>query len=335
MAVTAHALRPWLPWLVVFLLAVAGPLYLDRFTQGLFIQIFTLAVFGMSYDLLLGYSGIVSFGHALFFGTGAYAVGMMLKLWNAPLLAAFLVAILAAIVLAIVVGVLSLRVKGVYFAMVTLAFAEMFFILSGSSELRRWTGGDEGLQGIPVQDWLSPTEQRTTFYYVALAFMVLVYLLCRRFVHSPTGRVLLAIRENENRATAIGYNTFAFKLFATVLAGVLAATAGGMNALFFRNATPEVLGVGRTIDALLVTIIGGSGTLLGPILGAGIVRLLGNYLGDWFGPRWPMVFGLIYILLVMFLPYGLIGTWQRHAPAIRKRFVGRSGLKKEVMSDES
>ena len=321
MSIHRNALRaPWLPWLVALALVAAGPLYLNKFLQGLAIQVFALAIFGISYDLLMGYSGIVSFGHAMFFGTGAYLLGILLKFAHLSLWQLVPVVILAAVFLATLVGFLSLRVKGSYFTMVTLAFAEMLFILSSATELRPWTGGDEGLHDFPVPAWLSPTAQRTTFYYVALALLVLVYVLARRLVNSPTGRVLQAIRENEDRAQAIGYNTFAYKLAVTILAGVLAALAGALNALFFRNATPEVLGVGRTIDALLVTIIGGAGTLLGPLLGAAVVRLLGNYLADWFGSRWPFVFGVIYILLVMFFPYGLIGTWRLYAPRLRERW---------------
>lgn len=310
----------WLPWLVLLAIAGAGPLYLDKFLQGLAIQIFALAIFGISYDLLMGYSGIISFGHAMFFGTGAYILGILLKFAHFPLWALVPAVVGAAVLLALLVGMLSLRVKGGYFTMVTLAFAEMLFILSSATELRPLTGGDEGLHDFPVPAWISPTAQRMTFYYVALVMLILVYVLARRVVNSPTGRVLQAIRENEDRAQAIGYNTFAYKLAVTILAGVLAALAGALNALFFRNATPEVLGVGRTIDALLVTIIGGTGTLLGPVLGAAVVRLLGNYLADWFGSRWPFVFGIVYILLVMFFPYGLIGTWRLYMPRLKARW---------------
>ena len=307
-----------LPWLVLLLLAITAPIYLDKFLLGLLIQIFILAVFALSYNLLLGYTGIVSFGHAMFFGTGTYLLGILLKHAHFPLLQALPIVILAAVLLAVFVGLLSLRVKGHYYALVTMAFAEAMFILSASSELRPWTGGDEGLHGIPVPDWLSPTAQRVTFYYVAFGFCLPVYLLARQIVNSPGGRVLLAIRENENRAAAIGYNTFACKLMITVIAGTLATLAGSLNALFFRSATPEVLGVGRTIDALLMTIIGGVGTLIGPFLGAAVMRLLGNYMADWFGYRWPIVFGLLYILLVMFVPYGLVGTWQLHSASVQQ-----------------
>jgi branched-chain amino acid transport system permease protein len=304
-------------WLILVITLTAGPLVLDKFLQGLLIQVFILAVFAMSYDLLMGYSGILSFGHAMFFGIGAYTVGILLKKAAWPLPGAILVAVLVAIAFSALTGLLTLRVRGVYLAMATLAFAEVVFILAGSQELRALTGGDEGMHGIPVPDWMSPTAQRVVFYYIALTFLVAMYLLARRLVNSPLGRVLIAIRENENRAEAIGYNVFIFKLLIIVIAGVLAALAGALNVLYFRSATPEVLGVGRTIDALLMTIIGGVGTLIGPIFGAVVIRFLGNYLADWFGQRWQLVFGVVYILLVMFFPYGIVGTWEVQSQRLR------------------
>jgi len=315
------ALSSWLkarsPWLAVLACLTLAPAFLNKFYLGLMVQVFILAVFALSYDLLMGYSGILSFGHAMFFGSGAYVVGLLLKGAAWPLYAALPIIIVAAALMGVLVGIVTLRVRGVYFAMITLAFAEVIYILSASSQLRPWTGGDEGLHGIPVPAWMSPTAERVTFYYLSLSFLVLMYFLARRIVNSPTGRVLIAIRENESRAATIGYNVFWYKVLIIVISGVLAALAGGLNALYFRNATPEVLGVGRTIDALLMTIIGGMGTLIGPVLGAVVIRVLGNYLADWFGPRWPLVFGLIFVALVMFFPWGIVGTVGRLKPALR------------------
>lgn len=318
--------RRW-AWLAVLALLFLAPLVLDKFMQGLLIQVFILAVFAMSYDLLMGYSGILSFGHAMFFGLGAYTVAILLKSAHWPLPAAVLAVIGVAVVAGLGLGLLTLRVRGVYFAMATLAFAEVVAILAGSQELRALTGGDEGMHGIPVPDWMSPTAERMVFYYIALVFMIVMYLLARRVVNSPTGRVLVAMRENEGRADAIGYNVFQFKVAVLIISGIFAALAGGLNVLYFRSATPEVLGVGRTIDALLMTIVGGVGTLIGPILGAVAIRFLGNYLADWFGERWQLVFGLVYILLVIFFPHGIAGTWNRqsqHARAVLGRWLNRS-----------
>lgn len=300
-----------------------------KFLQGLLIQVFILAVFAMSYDLLLGYTGILSFGHAMFYGTGAYAVGIMLKHLLAdgygssgPTLVhlgiALAVALIVVIAQSVLFGLLSLRVKGVYFAMVTLAFAQMFFILSEATDFREWTGAEDGLQGIPVPAVISPTDERLRFYYLTLIFMVLMYLFARRLTESPTGRVMIAIRENEQRAAAIGYNTLIFKLIAIVASGVMAGLAGGLTALWQLNASPALLGVGTTIDALLMTIIGGIGTLIGPVLGAGVLELLGFYLNRTFGPSWALVLGFVFVLIVMFLPYGIVGTWR-----LRRISLGR------------
>ena len=144
-----------------------------------------------------------------------------------------------------------------------------------------------------------------------------MYLIAKRVVDSPTGRILIAIRENEQRAQTVGFNTFAYKLIAMTLAGVLAALAGMMSALWNLSANPGMLASGTTINALLMTIIGGAGTLSGSLLGAGFLQLVGYWLNDAFGPRWPLLFGLVYIAIVLFLPYGIIGTW-------RMRRQGRS-----------
>ncbi|NTV65638.1 MAG: branched-chain amino acid ABC transporter permease, partial [Oscillochloris sp.] len=207
-----------------------------KFWQGMLIQVFILAVYAMSYDLLMGYTGILSFGHALFFGTGAYVVGILLKHADWPLWQAMLMAVVIAVAQSLIVGVLSLRVGGVYLAMVTLAFSQMFFILAEATDFREWTGAEDGLQSIPIPAWISPTDQRLRFYFLALGFAVLMYLLARRVVNSPTGAVMVAIRENEARARMLGYNTFIYKLIAITISGVMAALAGGMNALWNLNA---------------------------------------------------------------------------------------------------
>jgi branched-chain amino acid transport system permease protein len=313
--------RNWLG-LIVLALFVAFPFVLalltgqpvdagtPKFWQGMVIQMFILAVYAMSYDLMLGYTGILSFGHAMFYGIGAYLTGILLKYAGWPLGSALLAVIAAAVALAIVISVVSLRVRGVYFAMATLAFSGMFFILVQATDLRDITGAEDGLHGIPTPAWLNPTEDRLFFYYLALAFCLVMYLIARRVVESPPGRVMVAIRENEPRAQMIGFNTFAYKIIAVTLASVMAALAGVMHALWNLNATPEVFSVDTTINALLMTIIGGVGTLIGPMLGAGVLQLLGYWLNEIFGPRWPLIIGIVYVLLVLFLPYGIVGTWQ-------------------------
>lgn len=175
-----------------------------RFLQGLLIRVYLMAVYALSYDLLMGYTGILSFGHALFFGGGAYIIGILLKHFQAPLLVAMLAVTLFAMGISGLVGALSLRVRGVYLAMVTLALAQAAFILSEATDFRQYTGAEDGLQGIPVPAWLDPAEHRLRFYYLAMVFMLGAYFLVRRLVDSPTGRVWIALRENEEVYTRLG-----------------------------------------------------------------------------------------------------------------------------------
>ncbi len=289
----------------------------SKFWQGMLIQVFIYAIYALSYDLLFGYTGILSFGHAMFFGTGAYAAGILLKHAKADLATTFALVLVIAVVQALLIGALALRVKGVYFAMVTLAFAQLFFILAEATDFRQWTGAEDGLHGIPVPAFISPTDERLRFYYLALGACVLIYVVARRVVASPTGRVMVAIRENEARAQTIGYNTIVYRLIATVIAGMFAAFAGMLHVMFNLSANSSLLGVDTTVNALLMTIIGGAGTLVGPMLGAGVYQLLGYFLNSLFGPRWPLILGTVFVLIVLFLPYGIVGTWRARGLRIR------------------
>lgn len=290
-----------------------------KFWQGMVIQMLILGIFAMSYDLLLGYTGILSFGHAMFFGTGGYAIAILIgRNFNWSFGMALVAVIVIALVQSLIFGVLSLRVKGVYLAMVTLAFAEMFYILAEAGDFRVYTGADDGLHGFPVPAYLSATDHRTRFYFLTLVFFVAVFLIIKRLVDSPTGKVMVASRENENRATMIGFNTFWYKLTAFVAAGVFAALAGALSALYRVSVTPSMLSLGRTIDALAMTIIGGLGTLVGPVLGASIIQLLGYWLERWFGSNWTLIYGIIFMLIVIFLPYGLVGTFRLRSFKIKE-----------------
>jgi len=296
---------------VMFAALAVVPFVSDsKFLLSMLISIFILAVFGMSYDLLLGFTGIVSFGHAMFFGIGAYSVGILITKTKNPdmLYVGIGIAVVLAAVLALIIGALSLRVKDVYFSMITLAFAELLFIIA-----EKWstlTGGNDGIPYIQVPEIF---RDRTAFYYIGLAFLIVMYLFLRRVIDSPLGRTLQAIRENEQRVESLGYNVLQYKLVSLVIAGVVAAMAGGMWAILQRYVNTSVLGLDRTIDALLMTIIGGVGTLVGAILGAGVITFAHEWLSSLsttnpIFERWLMIFGVIYIVIVMFFPKGIIGT---------------------------
>jgi branched-chain amino acid transport system permease protein len=321
----------------------AGP---SKYWQGQLIAFFILAVYAMSYDLLIGYSGILSFGHAAFYGGGAYAMAIFYKHvvpgWLADgkfsiqigsldltQLVIFLIAMLLVAVVVILIGLLftivSVRVKGVYFAMITLAMANALFILSKATDFVEWTGADEGLHGVPFPDWMNPNTHRLTFYFITLGFLVLMYLVMRRVVNSPTGRVMVAIRDNEDRVSMIGYNPAIYRSAAFLISGLVAGLAGAMNAVWNLGATPNMTSALTTINALIITILGGMGTLIGPILGSGIWQLISLFFFDWFGPRWPLVFGILFVVLVIFLPYGVVGTYRLRRLEIRagwKRLLG-------------
>lgn len=325
-------LKPLLPLLV--LLGLAGLPFAfaeetTRFWQGVLIQIYILAVYALSYDLLMGYTGMISFGHALFLGGGAYTTAILLRGEQPPsILLVILAVIVVGLALGALVGALSLRLSGVYFSMITLAIAEIVFILfrADDPKLKPITGGELGLQGVQVPAAIDPTTFRLRFYFLALAFAAALFFVARRIVNSPTGRVFVAIRENERRAQALGYNTFVYKLLATMLSAMLAALAGMMLVLYDKSATFEILSVNMTIQALLMTIIGGIGTLVGPMLGAATIRLLDQWLeSGWLHallPTWlrtDLLFGLIYISLVLFFPAGIVGAFNR--------LRGRSGTR--------
>lgn len=281
-----------------------------RFMQGLMIEIFILAIYAISYDLVLGITGLLSFGHAMFFAVGAYTSGIMIKSFQWGILptmgAVFVVAIINALLFALVLP----RVKGITFALVTLGLASVFEIVVKSTELQSYTGADVGLQGIIVPDWINTSTERFRLYLVTLFLTFFVYLIYRRFVDSPTGRVCIAIRENENRALMLGYNTFYFKLVALMVASVTAALAGFLHTIHQPLVSPAVAGLGYTVAALLMILMGGIGTLSGAIVGAAVFRLLEFYLDRWFGENASFLLGVIYIVLVMYIPYGIVGTWQ-------------------------
>lgn len=276
-------------------------------------QVFIFGIFAMSYDLLLGYTGIVSFGHAMFFGIGAYSTGIFLDRME-PTMFWLVISILAASFIAgivsYVVGLLTLRLKSHFYAMLTLAFAGLFLV--GAEKWRSLTFGNDGFT-FRTPDVL---KDRLVFYFVCLGVMVLIFLLLKRFTHSPAGSVLQAIRENEKRAESIGFQVLHYKILASVIAGVIAGFAGSLYGLSLRFVNTSVFTMDVTLDALLMTIIGGVGTLIGPIVGAGLIEFAHHYLTELaktypIFERWIIFFGILYILAVMFFPAGIVGSFRK------------------------
>ncbi|RXJ00298.1 branched-chain amino acid ABC transporter permease [Anaerobacillus alkaliphilus] len=273
-------------------------------------KIFIFAVFAMSYDLLLGYTGIVSFGHAMYFGIGAYTVALCLKAFGPTIPVVLLAALITIVFTAIVsflVGLLTLRLKAHFFAMLTLAVAALFLVVA--EKWRSLTAGNDGFTfAIPEL-----FRDRLTFYIVALVFMILVYLFLERFTQSPMGRVLQAIRENEARVESLGYRVMHYKITANVIAGIVAGLAGILYAMSLRFVNTSVFATELTLDALLITIIGGVGTLFGAIVGAAVIEYARHTLMDlasvhWIFGRWVILLGTVFILVVMFFPKGIVGS---------------------------
>lgn len=290
----------------------------SKFIEGLAIEIFILAIFALSYDLLFGITGLLSLGHSMFFATGAYLTGILLKNFQMPLGVTILWVLGAAVINAILFGLVLPRVKGITFALVTLGIASVFHILIMSRELGALTGADVGLQGVPTPAFINPATERLRFYFIALAILIFFYLVYKRFVSSPVGRVCVAIRENEDRALMLGYNTFVFKMAALILSSITASVAGVIHALYQPIVSPNTAGLVYTIMALLVVLIGGVGTLNGALIGAAVYRLLDFGLRRYLGEVAGFVNGTIYVLIVLFLPYGIVGTWRLKSLNIRQ-----------------
>ena len=323
--VTRRIAPGWLVGCVVLVLLILLPPVVGSSQLALPTEVFIFGAFALTYDLMFGFTGLISFGQALFIGVGAYAIASGLTSHGVPFWPALLIVVVTGILISLLTGILALRTRGVYFAMVTLAFAQAAFTLA-ESDVGNLTNGDNGLSVSGAPEWLVGTTSQTHFYYVALAFLVASFLLLRIFVYSPTGRVWQAIRENERRALMIGYHPFQFKLLAYVISGTLCTLAGALYALYIGAVSPSLFGADTTIQLLLMVIIGGAGSLWGAMVGAAIVRYLDHYLNVLSTssfvaslPGWMhqtlgqplLIFGVIYLLLIYFFPEGIAGLVRR------------------------
>jgi branched-chain amino acid transport system permease protein len=269
------------------------------------LDILLWGLFAISVDLLLGFVGLLSFGHAMFWGLSGYTAGYLTKTIALDYPFAALVGAGAAALLAVPIGYLSTRRKGIYFAMVTLAFAQMVFYVV--NEARPITGGENGLQGISRTLLGTNLNDATAFYYAALPMVLFGYWLAHRIVHSPFGHVLVSIRDNEARAQALGYPTGRYKLLAFVLSAFLAGLAGGLYSLGHGFAALELVHWSTSGTAVVMTILGGIGTLWGSILGAALFLLLRDWLST-FTDAWGVVTGSFFIVIVLGFRRGVWGT---------------------------
>jgi branched-chain amino acid transport system permease protein len=306
---------------VAVVLLALFPLAGSAFYTELVAKVMILAIFAMSLDLLVGYTGMVSFGHAAYFGIGAYTLGLLAPKYEAASFWATLpLAVLAAALAAFVVGLLVVRVKGVYFIMVTLAFAQMFYFVFHDTDFGR---GSDGISmnfkpTAAVGGWMPfDLDKPSHGYYVVLASMVLVYALLHRVLRSTFGRALQGIRSNEHRMRSLGYPVLAYKLASFTLAGALAGLAGYLSAMQFGFVNPEILSWHQSGNVLLMLILGGIGTLHGGVAGAFAFVALQEVFSS-LTRHWQLLLGGTIVLLVLFLPGGLASVSSR----FRRTLIG-------------
>ena len=295
--------------IVVLVLALA-PLALGSYHLGLLTKTLILAVFAMSLNLLLGYTGLPSLGHAAYFGVAAYTAGLLALRGFTNFWLDFGAGVAAAAATAALFGLLALRTHGAYLLMITLALAQVVWgIAFGWKSL---TGGDDGLPGVPRPAAGLPWSlaDGVRFYYFVLVVVILATALLWLIVHSPFGKALVGIRESERRMEVLGYDTWAHKYVAFVIAGALAGVAGTVFVSYNGFVNPAYLSVVFSAMALIMVILGGAGTLLGPALGSAVIVFLENFISG-HTQRWLLVLGLIYVGVTLFAPSGLMGLLSR------------------------
>lgn len=298
--------------LLVFALVapfVLYPIYL--------IKVLCFALFACAFNLLIGYVGLLSFGHAMFFGGASYFTGHIVKVWGWSTELSILAGTLAAGLMGLVAGSIAIRRQGIYFAMVTLALAQMFYFFCLQAP---FTGGEDGIQAIPRRPLFGIIDLRNdvNLYYVVLAIFLFGFLVVYRAIHSPFGQVLKSIRENEPRAVSLGYKTDQYKLLAFTLSATLAGLAGATKAIAFQIASLTDVAWQMSGEVVLMTLVGGMGTVFGPVVGAAVIVTMQNYLAG-FG-EWVLVIqGAIFVVVVLLFRRGIVGEAMAYAERRRRR----------------
>jgi branched-chain amino acid transport system permease protein len=296
-----------LPWFGVY------PVFL--------MKLLCFAMFACAYNLLLGFGRMLSFGHAAFFGFAAYVTSWLITAHGAGPAAAVLIGVAVAALLGVVFGGLASRRRGIYFAVITLALGQLVYFVCLEAP---FTGGENGLQGVPRGTLLGllPLRSDMVMYYLVLAVFAAVFLFVRRVVHSPFGHVLRAIRENESRAISLGYDINRYRLLAFVLSAALSGLAGSLNALVLGFATLSSVQQSTSGEVILMTLLGGTGTFFGPVVGAAIVMTLQEYLSDVVGGWVTAIIGVIFVTCVLSFRRGIVGELEAFYLRRRPRRAG-------------
>jgi branched-chain amino acid transport system permease protein len=312
----SHTAVFWIGFCLVLALLIAAPLFLSEFWRRFLTELLIWGLLAMSSDLLIGYTGMVSFGHSAFFGLGMYgAAGALLIVSPPNLWLAMLFGLAGAAGAALFVAYFSTRLRDIYFAITTLIFSQIFYVI-----IFTWTavtGGENGLifdrPHLTIPFFYNARFTSTTMHWFVLAVVTASYLILRRITQSPFGMVLQSIRENEFRTRAIGYPVQRYKIVAVMLSGLFAGLAGVLYAIQNEFAAPDFVFFLTSGDTVIYNIMGGVGTLVGPIVGAGFFQLLRQLLAEAFGDQFPYLIplGIIFIVMIIFLPQGLLGFARR------------------------
>lgn len=292
---------------VLLLLGLIAPLFHEYVYPVFLMKALCFALFACAFNLLLGYTGLLSFGHAAFLGSAGYIAGHTIKVWGFPPELGILAGTLVAAALGYVFGSLAIRRQGIYFAMITLALAQLIYFLCLQSS---FTGKEDGLQGVPRGLLLGfiNLDNTVNMYYFVFAIFLFGFWLIQRTIHSPFGQVLKAIRENEPRAISLGYDVDKYKLLAFVMSAGLAGLAGATKTLVFQLASLSDVHWHTSGEVVLMTLLGGMGTVFGPVVGAFTVVTLQNYLAG-FGSWVTVIMGGIFVVCVLAFRRGIVGEW--------------------------
>jgi branched-chain amino acid transport system permease protein len=287
-------------------------------------QVMSLAVFACGFNLLLGYAGILSFGHAALFGSAAYVCGYAAKGWGLPTELAILCGTAASAFLGLLYGILAIRQRGIYLAMITFALSQLIYFISVQAP---FTGGEDGLQNIPRGYLLGVVDLRPSLnmYYFELSVFVLALLLIARIIHSPFGQALRALKDNEQRAVSLGYDVERIKVMTFVMSGALSGLGGSLKALALGLASLSDVLWHVNGEVILMTLLGGLGTFIGPVVGAFLVMAIQNYMAE-LGGAVTIAEGIIFAVIVMTFRRGIVGELQPVMKALSARWRTRARL---------
>ncbi|MCP4790971.1 MAG: branched-chain amino acid ABC transporter permease [Gammaproteobacteria bacterium] len=278
--------------------------------SGLDTKIMVFCIFVVGFDLLLGYTGYLSFGHAAFFGIAAYTTGLMLKGFSDNIIPAIIVAVIVSTLVSVVIGLLTLKRTGIYFSILTLAFAEMFHSMA-MAMLQQWTGGENGLTGMPTPMLFSIKMQGDAVFYFITFVAILMFYVAKRIERSPVGLMMRAIKCNQTRLEYTGINARKYKLLTFVISAAYAALAGALMVVYEPFVGHEFLGWHQSGEIVIMSVIGGVGTLVGPMLGAAFMLYFENVLSVDLGEQWLLVLGMIFMVVVIFMPGGFMEAVSR------------------------